>query len=231
MIPLGLVFGIAVGLATRSRRRAVNATYRVWGPLGLAAAGIRLEIAGAERLALRPAVFVINHQSGIDPLLVCALLRRDFVGVAKAELRRNPLLGPALAFAGVLFIDRFDRGRALEQLAPGVALLHRGIAVALAPEGTRSPGRAPGRFKKGAFHLARAAGVPLVPIVIHGAAQVLPRGGWWMRPGRVGVDVLEPVETAGWAAADVDGAIRELEARYAERLGSAGRGEPLHLGA
>jgi putative phosphoserine phosphatase/1-acylglycerol-3-phosphate O-acyltransferase len=210
----GLVAGLATWLLTRDRRRARNRAFALWGDLGTRAAGIRLEVRGTEHLRVRPAVFVLNHQSGVDPILVCALLRRDFVAVAKREIRRNPVLGPAFAFAGVVFVDRFDHDRALHALEPAVRVLRSGTALALAPEGTRSRGETLGRFKKGAFRLAMAAGAPLVPIVIHDSARVLPRGSWIMRAGTVRVTVLPPVPTREWTLEGLDGEIAALEARY-----------------
>jgi len=218
----GLAVGAALLAATRDRRRAINRTIEIWGDLGTRAAGIRLAVRGAERLRLRPAVFVFNHQSGIDPILLCALLRRDFVGVAKQEIRSNPLLGPAFAFAGVVFVDRFDRQQALRALAPAVETLRAGIAIAIAPEGTRSPGADVGPFKKGAFRLALAAGVPIVPIVILNARDVLPRGERIMTPATVHVVVQEPVSTEGWTLETLDARIEAVRRVFAETLAQAG---------
>jgi putative phosphoserine phosphatase/1-acylglycerol-3-phosphate O-acyltransferase len=218
----GLVVGVAVLLATGKRRRAINSMIEVWGDLGTRAAGIRLDVGGAEHLRLRPAVFVFNHQSGIDPILLCALLRRDFVGVAKAEIRSNPILGPAFAFAGVVFVDRSDRAQALRALAPAVDTLRAGIAIAIAPEGTRSPGAEIGAFKKGAFRIALAARVPIVPIVILNARDVLPRGARVMTPATVRVIVRPPVSTEGWTLAALDVQIESVRRIFAETLAQAG---------
>ena len=214
----GLAAGAARLATTRDRRRAVNRAIEVWGQLGTRAAGIRLEVAGGEHLRLRPAVFVFNHQSGVDPIILCALLRGDFVGVAKRELRRNPVLGPAFAFAGVVFVDRFDHERAVRALAPAVETLRAGLAIAIAPEGTRSRGRALGPFKKGAFRLAMAAAVPVVPIVIHNAGDVLPRGAWIMTPATVEVRVHAPVATEGWRPETLDAHVAEVRALFERTL-------------
>lgn len=216
----GLAAGAAVWLFTFDRRRALNRALGLWGALGTRAAGIRLEVEGAPHLARRPAVFVLNHQSGIDPILVCALLRRDFVGVAKREIRRNPVLGPAFAFVGTVFVDRADRAQAARALAPAVATLRRGVAVAMAPEGTRSRGAAIGRFRKGAFRIAMAAGVPLVPIVIENAADVLPRGAWIMTAATVRVRVLPPLDTRGWRPETLDREVAAVERLYRRALGA-----------
>lgn len=217
----GLAAGAAIGLVTWDRRRGINRAIALWGDLGCAAAGIRLEVEGAEWLErARPAVFVINHQSGVDPILVCKLLRRDFVGVAKREIRRNPLLGPAFAFAGTFFLDRADHEHALETLRPAAERLRGGLSLAIAPEGTRSQGRGPGRFKKGGFRLAMQARVPVVPIVLLNSADVLPRGGWIMRAARVRVVVHPPIPTDDWAPETLDAHLDALRELYRSTLGA-----------
>jgi 1-acyl-sn-glycerol-3-phosphate acyltransferase len=220
VIPLGVLPGLATWLATRDRRRALDRTIDAWGRWGTRAAGIRLEVRGAEHLrAPRPAVYLLNHQSGVDPILLCALLRGGFTAVAKKEIRRNPVLGPAFALADVAFVDRHDRSQALRALAPKTEALRSGLSLAVAPEGTRSPGAALGEFKKGAFHIAMQAGVPIVPIVIHDARAVLPRGGWLMRPATVHVTVLEPVPTHDWKPENLDERIADVRERYLDLLG------------
>jgi putative phosphoserine phosphatase / 1-acylglycerol-3-phosphate O-acyltransferase len=209
----GLVLALLTLLVGGTRRLAFNRATEFWGRAGLRAAGVELRIEGGEFLDTRPAVFVINHQSGIDPILVCALLKRDFVGVAKAELRRNILLGPAFAAAGTIFLDRAKGDSAKKNLLAAVDILEEGYGVAIAPEGTRSAESRVGAFKAGAFRLAGEVKIPIVPIVIHDAGQILPRGGFIMRSGRVHVSVLPPVETSGWAAGDA-----RLQASRFERL-------------
>lgn len=214
----GLAVGVATLARTGDRRRAINRAIEVWGDLGTRAAGVTLEVAGRERLALRPAVFVFNHQSGADPFLLCALLRRDFVGIAKAEIRRNPLLGPAFAFADTVFVERGDHAQSVVALAPAIETLRRGLAILIAPEGTRSPGYAVGPFKKGGFWIAMAARAPIVPIVVHNARDVLPKGGWLMRTATVRVSVLAPIETRSWTPADLAAQVAAVRERFVEAL-------------
>jgi putative phosphoserine phosphatase/1-acylglycerol-3-phosphate O-acyltransferase len=214
----GLAGGLATLAATGDRRRAINRAVELWGELGTRACGVTLEVAGREHLGLRPAVFVFNHQSGADPFLLCALLRRDFVGVAKAEIRRNPVLGPAFAFADTVFVERGNRPLSLAALAPAIETLRRGLAIAVAPEGTRSDGAALGPFKKGGFWIAMGARVPIVPIVLHNAADVIPRGGWLMRPARVRVTVLPPIPTDRWNPAVLDARVAEVHHLFQQTL-------------
>jgi len=103
------------------------------------------------------------------------------------------LVGPVFRVADTVFVDRRNQEKAIEALKPVVNTLRDGLSVAIAPEGTRSSGDRLGAFKKGPFHIAMQAGVPMVPIVIHNATDVLPKGGFFIRPSVVHVDVLPPV--------------------------------------
>ena len=215
--------GAAVAVANRSRREGANVTVSTWADVATAFAGIELEVEGEEHLwSRRPAVFIFNHQSSVDTLLVAKLLRRDFTGIAKQEIRRNPLFGPAFAFAGVVFIDRADGAKAIASLEPAVQALREGRSIAIAPEGTRSRTAQLGRFKKGAFHLAMQAGVPIVPIVFQNTLDVLPRGALVLRPANVRAVVLPPIDTSGWTRESLDAEVETIRKRYLDVLGERG---------
>jgi putative phosphoserine phosphatase/1-acylglycerol-3-phosphate O-acyltransferase len=218
IIPSVLV-GLPAALLDRSWRPAMNLAMSIWGDMGTALAGIDLRVTGEEHLwSHRPAVFIFNHQSAVDPMLLCKLLRRDIVGVAKREIRDIPVLGQAFAFTGTVFIDRFDHDKAVKALEPAVESLRKGISLVIAPEGTRSPTPRLGRFKKGAFHLALAARAPIVPIVFRNAHDVLPKNGMVMRPTTVEVVVLPPISTKRWRTADIDTHVSKTEALYRKQL-------------
>ena len=94
------------------------------------------------------------------------LLRGGFTGVAKAEAASIPLWGQMFSLAGVAFVERGNARQSKEALEPAVRKMRdEGWSLAIAPEGTRSPTPRLGPFKKGAFHIAMQAGVPMVPIV------------------------------------------------------------------
>jgi len=215
-----LAGGVASLALNRKRRDAVNLSAALLGDFGAAAAGIEVRVEGEERLwSHRPAVFIFNHQSNIDSVVLCKILRRDLTGVAKKELRANPLVGPAFSFAGIVFIDRTDHDKAIQQLGPAVEALRNGTSLIVAPEGTRQVSPRPGRFKKGAFVMAMQAGVPIVPIVLRNTIDVLPKGTMVVRPGVVDVAVLEPVDTSGWTHDTLDSEIASLHAEYCRVLG------------
>jgi putative phosphoserine phosphatase/1-acylglycerol-3-phosphate O-acyltransferase len=212
--------GIGLGIANRSKADAVNTMISVGGDLALGIAGIHLHVIGEEHVwSHRPAVFLFNHQSSIDPVLLMALLRRDVTAVAKKELARNPLVRVAGALADAVFIDRDNRAGAIAALRPLVeeALL-RGKSLAVAPEGTRSGTGRLGAFKKGAFRLAMAGGVPVVPIVFRNANDVWPLGTQFMRPGTVDVVVHPPIPTDGWTDETLDAHIAEVRGLYLDTL-------------
>jgi putative phosphoserine phosphatase / 1-acylglycerol-3-phosphate O-acyltransferase len=214
-----LLLGVPAALVTGSWRRAINVTISTWGELGMALALVDLRVTGEEHLwARRPAVFIFNHQSNIDMLLLCRLLRRDIVGVAKQEVRRNPIFGPVMTLAGTVFIDRFNHERAVAGLAPAVEALRQGLSLVIAPEGTRSETARLGRFKKGAFHLAMTAQVPIVPIVFRNTLDALPKHGVVVRPATIEVVVHPPLSTAGWTAASLDREIEAVHRLYTETL-------------
>ncbi|MGB8332740.1 MAG: HAD-IB family hydrolase [Polyangiales bacterium] len=215
-------FGVAAGLLNRSKREAVNVMGSVWGDLAASAAGIDLRVDGQEHLwSHRPAVFIFNHQSGLELVLMLKLLRRDFTGIAKEELRHNPIFGPLFKAAGVVFVDRSDTAKAIAALGPAVEALRHGRSLIIAPEGTRSTTQSVGRFKKGAFRLAMDAGVPVVPVVFRNVLDALPKGAVVVRPAVVEAVVLPPIDTSGWTLDCLDDEIREIRERYVEVLGAA----------
>ncbi len=211
--------GAAAGLVNGSYREAVNVSGAVWGDLATSLAGIDLRVEGEEHLwSHRPAVFIFNHQSGLDAVLMIKLIRRDVTGIGKMELKKNPIFGPMFTAAGVVFIDRGNSAKAIEALKPAVDALKEGRSLVIAPEGTRSPTPRLGRFKKGAFHLAMQAGVPIVPVVFRNVLDAFPKDATIVRPATIEAVVLPPVETTDWTVEALDEEIAEIRNRYLEVL-------------
>jgi putative phosphoserine phosphatase/1-acylglycerol-3-phosphate O-acyltransferase len=211
--------GVGLGLLNRNRRAALNFVATAGPEVALGLAGVTLEVRGEEHLwSHRPAVFVFNHQSSFDVVVIARLLQRDFTAVAKAELARDPRFAPLGALAGVAYVDRSDRSQSRAALAPVVEKLRSGISLAIAPEGTRSATPTLGRFKKGAFHIAVQAGVPVVPVVIRNAGEIMWRASLVARPGTVDVAVLPPVPTEGLRLDDVDDLADRVRQQFVETL-------------
>lgn len=202
----GVAGGLGLGLLNRDRKQAVELGGSFASTLGLALAGIRIEARGEQHLwSHRPAVFIFNHQSALDVLVMIKLLRRDLTAVAKKELASVPILGQFFRLADVAFVERGNTEQAKAALEPAVQKLRDGVSLAMSPEGTRTVTPRLGRFKKGAFHLAMQAGVPIVPVVIRNAGEIMWKGARTFRSGTVQVVVHEPIPTDGWTVERLDG--------------------------
>jgi putative phosphoserine phosphatase/1-acylglycerol-3-phosphate O-acyltransferase len=187
--------------------------------LSLAAAGVKVDVVGAENLwKARPAVFLFNHQSQLDVPVLGSLLRRDFTAVAKKELATDPVFAPMGWLADVAYVDRADATKARAALAPAVEALRNGTSLVIAPEGTRSPTPKLLPFKKGAFHVAMQARVPIVPIVIRNAGELMAPRGVLISPGTVDVAVLDPIDTSRWTTRALDAKVRNVRQQYLDTL-------------
>jgi putative phosphoserine phosphatase/1-acylglycerol-3-phosphate O-acyltransferase len=214
--------GLPVYALTGSRRESQNFSFSLFADTASALIGMDLKVTGEEHLwSHRPAVFVFNHQSKADVIIVARLLRRDIAGIGKQEIKKEtPILGKVLELSGVVFIDRADGKSAINAMAPLIdAMREEGRSVVMAPEGTRTvtPNLAP--FKKGAFHLAMQAGVPMIPIVIHNSGDVAPKGDFVFRAATVEVDILPPIDTSTWQEDTVDEHVGEVRNMFARALG------------
>lgn len=225
MVPASLAGSFMAGLPiwalTGSRRDAVNFSVSVFADTASALIGLNLDVAGEHHLwSHRPAVFVFNHQSNVDLVVIARLLRRDITGVGKREIRDIPVIGRVLEACGVVLIDRTNTASAITAMSPLVdAMRVEGKSVCLSPEGTRSVTARLANFKKGAFHLAMQAGVPMVPIVIHNSGDVQPKGDLLYHPGTVKVEILPPVDTSQWSDETINEHVAEVRGMFLAALG------------
>jgi len=152
--------------------------------------GVEYEvIGGAEHLnSVRPAVLVGNHQSALDILMLATVWPHYCSVTAKKQLKNMPFLGWFMALSGTVFLDRADRTRAL-QAFEGAAdeMTKHEQSVFIFPEGTRSGAKEAMMlpFKKGAFHLAVQAKVPVLPVVTSVYCGVFSASQWRFRSGRI----------------------------------------------
>jgi 1-acyl-sn-glycerol-3-phosphate acyltransferase len=196
---------------------------RLWVRLDLWISGVRVharrEIALDPRM---PYVFMSNHQSHFDVLaVVSALPEFQLRWVAKRELTRVPVFGWALRHSDHIIIDRSDHHQAMTTLRAAVDKMRQGLSVIIFPEGTRGPGDGtllP--FKKGGFVLAQEAGIPVVPIVVRGSADVLSRHGWQVHGGDIDVLVGAPIAVAGLGRDELMQRVREHLERMLPRVRS-----------
>ena len=180
----------------------------------------RVRVEGRERM--RPDttyVMISNHQSFLD-ILVLFRLRAHFKWVSKAEMFRIPCIGWNMALNRYVKLVRGDGASIARMMAACEQHLAEGSSVLLFPEGTRSMDGRLKPFKHGAFTLAQRAGVGILPIVVEGTADALPKHGFVLR-GRhaIRVRVLDEVPFAAIAERPVEAVVADFEALYARVLG------------
>lgn len=169
-----------------------------WGARSwLRLTGVKVKVKGSEQLDQNQTyVFVANHQSYLDAAPLFAFTGRRVGAVAKKELLKAPILGYGMGFVNVIAIDRSNLERAVETLKIATDRLRSGISFVVCPEGTRAN---PGEmlpFKKGAFHIAVQAGVPIAPIALKNSDKLMGRGMGEAWPGTIEMVMLPPVDTS-----------------------------------
>jgi len=171
---------------------------RDWSRWILRAAGTPVVVEGRERIPHSgPVVYASNHSSMFDIWALSAALPGSTRFVAKQELARIPLLGPAMLRAGHVIIDRSNRARAFEAYEQAARTVRGGISAIVFPEGTRSRSGELLPFKNAPFGLAIAAQVPVVPVYVDGTFRILPKGAWRLRRMPIRIRIGAPLATAG----------------------------------
>jgi 1-acyl-sn-glycerol-3-phosphate acyltransferase len=214
-------YGVGLALVRRDRARVAHDTARMLMRLMRPPLGIRTRVIGREMLeARRPCIYLANHQSAYDVPVLAELYPPDTVVIGKKELSRIPFFGWVFRATGNILIDRKHNPSAVgRMLEAEEAIRDRGVSVWIFPEGTR--GTVPGEllpFKKGAFYMAAAAGVPVVPVVVEPLEPWFNPGRRHIRAGELEVRVLEPVEPGPGGEAGVRALIETVHGRMQAAL-------------
>ena len=179
-------------------RRLSQWCMQTWARSICWAAGVRIVVHGGEHILRdRGAVYASNHVSWFDIFAIASVLPR-YTFVAKAELRRIPIFGWGAEACGVVFLERENRTSAFDAYRAAAGRVSEGLSVVVCPEGTRGDSYALRPFKKGPFVLAIAARAPVVPVVVYGAREIMPKGTWRVRSGEVHVHFLPAIETTSY---------------------------------
>ena len=204
---------------------------RWWSRAVLWATGVKLRVHGWENAGEgQPRIYAANHVSWFDvPALALTLPRYKFV--AKAELFKVPMFGPGIRAAGMIEIQRENRKAAFGAYDLAAQKIRAGNSVVVFPEGTRGHSYQLRPFKKGPFVLAVAAGVPIVPVILHGTIEVLKKGSWWAHPGTVDIHLLEPVDTAGTDYDHCEVLMARVRGRMADAMQRLYGVEPMPIAA
>ena len=170
---------------------------RFWARSVLFATGVKVSVQGLHHIDQGDTyIYMANHQSMYDIPALLGYLPVQFRWLAKKELFKIPVFGHALARVGYVSIDRSNRRSAHKSLLEAAQKIAGGVSVVIFPEGSRSIDGQIKPFKVGGFHLAIRSGRPIVPVVICGTHQVMPKGSLGVKRGRVSVSINPPVATA-----------------------------------
>lgn len=196
VVAAGLV-GIPFTLVTRDAR-FLYWLARQGVRLGFTLARIKIVIHGLERLTgPQHFIYMMNHNSNLDAPAVFLKLPGQVRVLGKKELFRLPVLSTAMRLGGFVPVDRSNRERSIESLRNASRLASDGASFLIAPEGTRSRSGKLLRFKKGGFHMAIDSQVPILPITVTGAFELMPPGSPAIRSGTIEIFLHEPIETTG----------------------------------
>ena len=197
-IVLGPIVVVAGLLGVEEKANGIYQKCMHWWCRGiLRISGVKLVVHNPEHMsATEGHVYVANHVSWYDIFALAAVIPR-YTWVAKAELRKLPLFGKAAEAAGIVFIDRDNRRAALQQYERAAQEVRRGRSVIICPEGTRGKDYHLRPFKKGPFVLAIASQASVIPTLIYGTREVMPKGSFVVRGGTVHIHFLEPIPTEG----------------------------------
>ena len=165
--------------------------------------GVHVKVRGLDLLDPKQAyVFVSNHRSYLDTAAMFIYTGRRIGLLAKKELLKVPVLGVGMGFVNVMAIDRTNRDSAIRTTEAAAKRIQSGVSFAVFVEGTRAK---PGEllaFKKGAFYMARQAGVPVVPVAIKNSDVLMGKGTGEARSGTLEMVLMSPVETVGVSTDD-----------------------------
>jgi len=160
------------------------------------AVGVRVRVAGAERIPPGTCLFVANHTSSADAPAVVGAIPRRIAILLKKSLFNYPIVGQAFHLAHFIPVERSKRDSAIESVEKAIEAMRAGQSFLIYPEGTRSPDGRLQDFKKGAVVMAIKAGVPIVPIVCSGAHRVMEKRSLVIHPREILVEFLEPIDTS-----------------------------------
>jgi 1-acyl-sn-glycerol-3-phosphate acyltransferase len=224
-------FGSLLGLLMRLRDPSgdwVLDLARWWSGWVTGFAGVHISVDNRSNLeSHQPYVFMANHASTIDIWALFLAIPRRVRMIAKKQLARIPLFGWVMWAGRFIFIDRQNAAAARRSIDDAGRRIRGGDSVLIFPEGTRTRDGQLGAFKKGGFHLAMEAGVPIVPIALRGTRALMPRGSLRVKSGEVSVIIGKPIPTSGLTVEDRPALIQRVRdaiaAMAAEPGGQSGQ--------
>lgn len=175
-----------------------------WSRLTCWLALCRISSKGHEHLNPKQSyVFVANHQGSFDIFLIYGFLNQSIKWVQKQSLRKLPFVGYASEKAGHVFVDNSTPGARAKTIERAKEQIVDGVSMVIFPEGARTMTGKLGRFKRGAYHLAKDMKLPIVPLTLNGPYNVLKRHHYLINPGKLELVIHPPISTDNIADADI----------------------------
>jgi 1-acyl-sn-glycerol-3-phosphate acyltransferase len=192
--------------------RFAGPVLRVFGRLSLKILGIKLTLQNEWPFKEDEArVVIVNHQSTLDIIWFSAICPNRLSTIGKRELMWVPFLNIAWWAFRMFYIDRSNREAAVQTMKMAAAnTIKYKRSVSLAPEGTRTKDGHILPFKKGVFHLALDARLPIYPLVVCGAAEAMPKHTFWAYPEPITIKFLSPISTQDWTEDNLDEHINQV---------------------
>jgi 1-acyl-sn-glycerol-3-phosphate acyltransferase len=214
LVPPFMILGFFLpGLTLKGR--LFRPLAKIYSRIVFAAVRVRVVHRGMERIdPERPYVFMANHTSIADPPAMAIVIPQPFHCVFKKELARIPVFGWALLSLGQIMVDRENTSLARASLAGSISGLSGNNSILIFPEGQVNRGGRLLPLKKGGFHLALQAGLPIVPARIEGAGKVCPPvGSGRFHKGVISIEVFPPLEVRGKTESDIPALMEEVRRR------------------
>lgn len=182
----------------------IDRVIRFWSRVWITVSGTHLEVEGASNVdPSQSYVVVANHISTLDIMACFLAVQLPIRYLAKKELFKVPILARGMRSVGIIEVDRSARSAVHAQVnRQAHELIAKNRSLIIYPEGTRPRNGVMERFKKGAFTMAIASQLPILPVSIHGTYEAMPPGTPWVRGGPVRVIVDPPIPTAGMDSSD-----------------------------
>ncbi len=167
----------------------------IWARLFCIMTFVKVTVSGRENISEGTSyVFVANHQGAYDIFSIYGYLGHNFKWMMKKSLERIPLVGFSCRRAGHIYVDNHSPAAIRQTMHDAEKQLAKGMSVVVFPEGSRTLDGKVHAFRRGAYMLAEEFNLPVVPITIDGAYEVMPRTSWLPRPGHIKLTIHRPIE-------------------------------------
>lgn len=184
-------------ILTAEDRKYIDERVQSWAQDMLVWAGAEWEIRGIENVPKdRSVLYTPNHQGNFDIPLLLSQLPTVCSMVAKKEMKKVPCVSGWMSLFNCVFLDRENARAAIASMTKVEEILKSGQSVVIFPEGTRSKGDTQNEFKLGSMRPAIRNGIPIVPVAIEGTYKLMESNGGFIKPAKVKVQILPPIETA-----------------------------------